>query len=272
MRQISYSQIDTFLRCQRKWGYAYQERLVPIEPSDALILGSAIHEGASAYYQGKTEEEVISISKNAYLKAQSEFALITFDIPELLPVMMKRFIAYSREYDPVFVDILPEQEISTIVGYSKLVGRVDAIGITKDSKRYLLELKTSSQPKSILSNLPFNLQIKIYSYILQKSYEPVDEVLIKILRKAMKSQEPLVVSDSHRPRIDDKIESYINFLPSAIEFVGDAYVHFPTYQYTCYQCQYRSLCSEEDPEILRQYKERDFMIKIDRDSSQESVE
>lgn len=49
--RVSFSQVQTFLRCRLKWNYGYVKGLVPIEMPKAMEMGSYLHGKLDVYYQ-----------------------------------------------------------------------------------------------------------------------------------------------------------------------------------------------------------------------------
>lgn len=49
--KVSFSQVQTFLRCRLKWHYGYVQGLVPIEMPKAMEMGSYLHGKLDIYYQ-----------------------------------------------------------------------------------------------------------------------------------------------------------------------------------------------------------------------------
>jgi PD-(D/E)XK nuclease superfamily len=49
--RVSFSQVQTFLRCRLKWRYGYVLGLVPLEPDKAMEMGSYLHGKLDIYYQ-----------------------------------------------------------------------------------------------------------------------------------------------------------------------------------------------------------------------------
>ena len=60
--KISSSEINTFMRCKKKWNYSSQNKmsLVGVMFNKNLIIGSGIHEGLEAYHKGEDPEEAIN--------------------------------------------------------------------------------------------------------------------------------------------------------------------------------------------------------------------
>ena len=48
--RVSFSQVQTFLRCRLKWRYGYVLGLVPLEPDKAMEMGSYLHGKLDIYY------------------------------------------------------------------------------------------------------------------------------------------------------------------------------------------------------------------------------
>ena len=56
---VSYSELMTYVRCRRLWGYRYLYRVFPEVKSKNLLLGTAIHKALAHYYSPEQDQSTI---------------------------------------------------------------------------------------------------------------------------------------------------------------------------------------------------------------------
>jgi hypothetical protein len=66
-RELSYSQLSTWLRCRRAWAYAYGLRAKPKESVEALEIGTAVHMALEAFFRGQDAALALDQWYEAYL-------------------------------------------------------------------------------------------------------------------------------------------------------------------------------------------------------------
>lgn len=70
---IAYSEVATWLRCQKKWQYSYLESLVPLEPKKNMEVGTAGHKALEILLKGGTEEGARESVMKHLVEKMSEF-------------------------------------------------------------------------------------------------------------------------------------------------------------------------------------------------------
>jgi RecB family exonuclease len=150
---ISFSQLDTFIRCPRAWQAKYLQR-VPSVVQDALIVGSSVHAGVGAYYESKLRDKRISKSQrvhDATSVTSDTFAEMRYDdtksvildqserdLEQQAISMVETYIAEAPRVTPRAI----EQKITLRLDDSDipLIGAIDVV-----AEECLLELKTSAK-------------------------------------------------------------------------------------------------------------------------------
>lgn len=152
-QHISFSQLDTFIRCPRAWQAKYVQR-VPSVIEDALLVGSSVHAGIGAYYEGKMRDTRIAKSQrvhDAAIAVSDTFSEIAEKDGKILALadpardlenqaidLVETYIKDAPRITPRSVEekitlTLPDSDLP-------LVGYIDVV-----AEECLLEIKTSGK-------------------------------------------------------------------------------------------------------------------------------
>jgi hypothetical protein len=111
--KLSISDVSTFLECRRRWTFHSRNAmgLEPSQPSRALLLGTAVHEGLAAYYKGLQDglSPVQSGFTGMFTKSWGE-QLSSYGIPQIR----------MKNADGVFDDLQTELTETKALGLGML--------------------------------------------------------------------------------------------------------------------------------------------------------
>jgi RecB family exonuclease len=197
--EASNSEIQTFLRCRRKWWLSYPEGWRP-RPSPAqylgpLAIGSRVHKALEMFYK-KSDDPLIT---HALLLDQARidmgddgFALDKLDSEgELGRLMLEGYQEWvDNEGLDADVAILGVEEIlkaDVLPGRMRLIGKIDLrIQRLRDDTRAVLDFKTSANFDDFTATAHMAPQLLSYMTLDHASGDPrtrVDGGIYRLLRK-----------------------------------------------------------------------------------------
>jgi len=180
LKEISFSRIQVFRNCRRKYYYRYilnKEAKVPQFP---LSFGKIVHQALYEYHLGNKDIlNCVEKAKNDFLNAYPDYNLerVDYEIGLILGVLS----AYLEIF-PSFDYIEPEKEIRLPLDGIEIVGRVDGL-IQEGNKWWILEHKTigSTSVIDFQKRLQLDDQPTLYMYAL-RGYD-VCGVLYNLIRR-----------------------------------------------------------------------------------------
>ena len=172
--RLSFSRVDTYRNCPRKFRYAYIDRL-PSAPGPHLSFGSSIHHALEAFYDRKlpdcpTEEELL-----AFLYAgwdSSGFA----ELPRTEQMafyrhaqdVLRRF--HRREAPRYRLPAATEAWFELPIGYeATVVGSIDRVDVDDDGRFHVIDYKTNRKVKD-RTRVAGSLQLAIYALACRHLY------------------------------------------------------------------------------------------------------
>jgi hypothetical protein len=158
--RLSYSELSTYLVCQRHWyiEYVQRERL----PSGRMFLGSLVHELLAMHYSGHTVKVGSAQELAAKLLEDKEWEDVHMDVPHIIThanTLMMKYLDFYRDEDLDVVAV--EQRIEK----PPLVGVVDLQYKDKKGNVWLMEHKT----KARFLTQPYDWQIHCYSFLVPEA-------------------------------------------------------------------------------------------------------
>jgi hypothetical protein len=154
MIKLSYSSLKTLQSCEQKlWHYKVNGTAVDADhvESEALGFGKAFHYVLENTNHNSVHDELIN-------KACIEFNIEESD-RTLLKKMLVNYVQYHKESG---IEVV---KCELGLDHPKFTGFIDALGVDKFGGWWIIDLKTSSRfDESILSRLPLDLQLNLYSY------------------------------------------------------------------------------------------------------------
>jgi hypothetical protein len=206
---LTYSALNTFRNCPRKYKNRYIDSLRPRESAEALSFGSAIHRAIELWYRWNSEPNRRTIV--------CDFLDIAFverynDLKQMAHWQLARalFDGYAHRYcieDFSMVEV--EKEFTCEIrnpdtGRASqtfvMSGKVDAIVQCYDGM-YLLEHKTASKvDANYLDKLWTDTQIALYCHYLRELGYPIVGVIYNVLLKAKIKQRRGETSSEYEQR------------------------------------------------------------------------
>lgn len=181
--RLSYSQIDTFHQCPRKWTYRYIDNLRFDEQNIHLDYGSAVHKGLeNAFLELKdnhklSDQEMLQVVETLskdYQYGDPQEELYHFAIED-----MKRLINYQGFYEKIkdteIVGVEDEFDLKIPTMFCgeeveiNIKGFIDLIYRDSDNKLVVVDHKTSKK-KFDKNKRRNNLQIPIYFMAIKDKY------------------------------------------------------------------------------------------------------
>lgn len=182
---VTHSSMHCFMSCRQKYDYRYNRRLLPMERSDALSFGSAVHAGLETWFKTGDKELAIGVVGNvghmepdAVVKAQE---------------LLRKYIeVYADEPFSVLTvehtfDVVPRHPKTHRASKRFLyTGKIDGL-IEKDGELWILEHKTASNPDDAYFECKgFDDQIAFYALAMEQELgRPVVGALYDVLSKPM---------------------------------------------------------------------------------------
>jgi RecB family exonuclease len=194
---LTYSALNTFRNCPRKYRLRYIENLRRQEVPEALGLGSVVHEALEQWYRlaadGQRLLAVLALLDSKYPGRGA-------DPKEKAHWQLTRamLVGYATRYAPEEFEVLEVEkafdcdirnpETGRLSQTFTIAGKVDGI-VRVGQELYLLEHKTASAlTGDYLDRLWTDTQIALYSFYLRELGYPVVGVIYNVLLKARLQQ------------------------------------------------------------------------------------
>jgi hypothetical protein len=158
VRTFTFSEIDTWMRCEQKHSYAYERKLEPIATARALSRGTMVHECVEAFWRGKDFDDIAIHIDHWDTEDEEERSLVRW----LMERYCKRYTA-DRAATTLVVSEFPWR--IELDGFA-LAGWIDRL-IVREGKLWLVETKTMGQWDRI-NNLSMDPQLSIYYWALRE--------------------------------------------------------------------------------------------------------
>ncbi len=185
-RTESNSSLATFDGCPRKYEYQYIQQLVPAVESDVLILGRTGHDALEVYYKeghDAAQEFLTCVpadNKEDALKARKIGALL-FGYHDYYKndniIVLPDTDAVEREFNVPLINPDTKAKSTTV----SLVGKLDLIVRTEDSKKWLLDHKFKGSVGE-REHYAINSQSDIYLHALRLEGIECEGIIWNIIR------------------------------------------------------------------------------------------
>ncbi len=206
---LTYSALNTFRNCPRKYKNRYLDNLRPRERPEALSFGSAIHTAIELWYRSQNTESRLN-DVLAYINDAFENRVV--DSHQMtqwhLATAMIRGYAHryaTEEFEVVevekeFVGEIRNPDTGRQSQTFRIAGKVDGIVRCHDGL-YLLEHKTASSiDANYLDKLWTDTQIALYCYYLRELGYPIVGVIYNVLLKSRLKQGKGETQDEYEAR------------------------------------------------------------------------
>jgi DNA helicase-2/ATP-dependent DNA helicase PcrA len=171
---LSYTQVDTYLRCPQMYQYRFVFRL-PTRPKPQMQFGRILHEALKDALGGIERDRPLSweMVDSAYVAA---WARERFCAPEQAPSLQELGRSYLRRaYDigDLSKPLLLEQPFSLRLEDLRLTGRIDRVDRHQDGSYEVIDYKTGSARRA--AELQRDLQLGVYALAAREvfRFEPL---------------------------------------------------------------------------------------------------
>jgi len=194
---LTYSALNTFRNCPRKYKNRYLDNLRPRERAEALSFGSVIHTAIELWYRSPdTEPRLPDVL--AYIDDAFENRLVDANLMVQWHLATAMIRGYAERYatedfevvevEKEFVGEIRNPDTGRQSQTFRIAGKVDGIVRCHDGL-YLLEHKTASTiDASYLDKLWTDTQIALYCYYLRELGYPIVGVIYNVLLKSRLKQ------------------------------------------------------------------------------------
>ncbi|WP_157041923.1 RecB family exonuclease [Nitriliruptor alkaliphilus] len=221
--RLSFSRIETYANCPRKFRYAYVDKL-PGRPGPHLSFGSSIHNALEAFYDRKlpacpSEEELLQFLYDGW--EHSGFA----DLPRDEQVAFYRHAQevlrryHRRVADRYRLPVATEAWFELPIGYeATVVGSIDRVDVDDDGRFHVIDYKTNRKVKD-RARVAGSLQLSLYALACRHLYgalpatvsldfvvagvevvAELDELDLDAARQAVLDTAAAVREDAYEPR------------------------------------------------------------------------
>ncbi len=294
---LTYSAMQSFLTCPRKYFWRYVEEIEPVEKSEPLILGSAVHRWLEYFYTQ------VPVEKSTFLNEVVS--------PKARGILQGVIDNYSRIYQDDFdqFDVLgvervlsgkiinPETHRSS--ANFRFGGKLDTLVRLKveienipTGSLAIMETKTAARVDDLFwSRIAMDPQVQLYAHFLSEELgEPIAGVIFNVIEKPSLRQKKAESEEEFTNRICEKMSDpamyhrrtiAVSDLDSA-ELLNDlwntkSFIHlakennaFPKSSNACTlynsTCDYMPLCSAKDPDaVIKEsglYQKREANIEL----------
>ncbi len=206
---LTYSALNTFRNCPRKYKNRYLDNLRPRERPEALSFGSVIHTAIELWYRSQNAESRLN-DVLAYINDAFENRVVDSHQMAQWHLVTAMIRGYADRYateefevvevEKEFVGEIRNPDTGRQSQTFRIAGKVDGIVRCHDGL-YLLEHKTaSSVDANYLDKLWTDTQIALYCYYLRELGYPIVGVIYNVLLKSRLKQGKGETQDEYEAR------------------------------------------------------------------------
>ncbi len=194
---LTYSALNTFRNCPRKYKHRYLDNLRPREKAESLSFGSIVHGAIELWYRSVSEPDRL-FTVLAYIDLQFPQRIGDEYQQSAWHLARAMFTGYANRYptedfeivevEKSFVGEIRNPETGRLSQTFVMAGKADAIVQCQDGM-YLLEHKTAAGvDANYLDKLWTDTQIALYSHYLRELGYPIVGVIYNVLLKSRLKQ------------------------------------------------------------------------------------
>ena len=187
MLEISHNATSIFRGCPKKYYWTYVQGLSPKRKSNALSLGSAVHEAFELYHTGSSDTDVIAHLMTIFdeqISNATEYEVEDLEITKATALGMWMYYPWKDKTE--FQENYPEMKFKVLIkGLNgvRFVGRVDGL-VNKDGKWWIREVKTTGlTPRQFQNRMALSTQATGYVYALKKMGYDIQGVMYDMIKK-----------------------------------------------------------------------------------------
>lgn len=230
---LSYTQVDTYLRCPQMYQYRFVFRL-PTRPKPQMQFGRILHEALKDALGSIDRETPLTwaMLDSAYVAA---WAKERFCAPEQAPSLQDLGRTYLRrafDAGDLSKPLLLEQPFSLRVDGLRLTGRIDRVDRHPDGSYEVIDYKTGSAKRAV--ELQRDLQLGVYALAAREvfRFDP-----LSLSYYYLETSERVTV-DKPRERLDEDRQTIVKV---AEGIRAELFVAKPD-RMKCSGCDFRLLC------------------------------
>ena len=230
---LSYTQVDTYLRCPQMYQYRFIFRL-PTRPKPQMQFGRILHEALKDALGSIERERPLTwaMVDSAYVAA---WARERFCAPEQAPSLQDLGRTYLRrafDAGDLSKPLLLEQPFSLRVDGLRLTGRIDRVDRHPDGAYEVIDYKTGSAKRA--ADLQRDLQLGVYALAAREvfHFDP-----LSLSYYYLETSERITV-DKPKERLEEDRQTIVNV---AEGIRAELFVAKPD-RMKCGGCDFRQLC------------------------------
>jgi DNA helicase-2/ATP-dependent DNA helicase PcrA len=230
---LSYTQVDTYLRCPQMYQYRFVFRL-PTRPKPQMQFGRILHEALKDALGSIEREKPLTwaMLDSAYVAA---WARERFCAPEQAPSLQDLGRTYLRrafDAGDLSKPLLLEQPFSLRVDGLRLTGRIDRVDRHPDGAYEVIDYKTGSAKRA--ADLQRDLQLGVYALAAREvfHFDP-----LSLSYYYLETSERITV-DKPQERLEEDRQTIVNV---AEGIRAEHFVAKPD-RMKCAGCDFRLLC------------------------------
>ncbi len=230
---LSYTQVDTYLRCPQMYQYRFVFRL-PTRPKPQMQFGRILHEALKDALGSIEREKPLTwaMVDSAYVAA---WARERFCAPEQAPSLQDLGRSYLRrafDAGDLSKPLLLEQPFSLRVDGLRLTGRIDRVDRHSDGAYEVIDYKTGSAKRA--AELQRDLQLGVYALAAREvfHFDP-----LSLSYYYLETSERITV-DKPQERLEEDRQTIVNV---AEGIRAEVFVAKPD-RMKCGGCDFRQLC------------------------------
>ena len=189
------SEINDFLRCKKRYDYAWNQNLVPKQRNEKLTTGSAIHKFLELWYAEHRASEALEAMEQ-YIIENSEGLdeLQLSDMKELCRNICVHYVQHygmDSNWTVKAVELPFSVQLDSITNY---IGTIDLIVEDEDGKTWFVDHKTTASIDIYDKNSDMDRQISRYWAALEKLGYKIEGFIYNIVLKDVPVEPKLLKS------------------------------------------------------------------------------
>lgn len=163
------SEVTDFLRCRKKYQYAWIQNLEPKQKNDKLTIGSAIHKFLEVWYTTYRESEAIVATVDyIYENCDGLEQMQIDDMCELAKKVCENYVAHYGHDTGWTVKAIEMPFNIHLEGRINYIGTIDLLVEDEDGKLWIADHKTTANLDIYDKNSDMDRQISRYWYAIER--------------------------------------------------------------------------------------------------------
>lgn len=278
MNKIDYTQLDTFLQCNKKYYNKYIKNIAKVEydkTSIHLDFGSSIHEGLARYYKGESWDR-IKASFDSFQDLEAEKTKTKANGVSLLQRYIDRYNSEDKKWKVLGVE---KKDSFTIKGITYIV-KIDLI-VEENQNIYVVDHKSSQtkKKKTFFDSFDPNTQVSGYCSYVQEKYGQCsgfipNALFVGFRQRKYKGEEAGFHCNFERTiinRYQQQLEDFRENVIKTLDNIENSKVkgNWTKKEGGCTYCEFKELCISCDDEQIEMslYEKRDNRSYLKEDSN-----